>query len=461
VNKESQYQQYQQFIEHKIHLTENFGFTPTWIPDILFDFQKFLIEWACQKGRAALFEDCGMGKTFQYLTIAENIVRRTNKRVLILTPLAVSFQTVLEGEKLGVEVTRRRTGINSSDKIVVTNYERLHYFNSQDFICTICDESSILKNYDGEYRKVITDFMKKHPYRFLCTATAAPNDWPEIGTSSEALGYLGFTDMLAKFFKKTKKGRSRRDELKAGMYRFRGHAEENFWRWVCSWARAIRKPSDMGFDDDGFVLPELIRQQHIVKASALPDGFLFEVPAVGQQEQRNELKRTIVQRCEKAAELINAHDRHAVAWCYLIEEGHRLEKLIQGSINVEGADPEEKKEEAFKAFIKGELRVMISKPTIAGFGLNWQHCAHMTFFPSHSYEQFYQGVRRMWRFGQKRSVTVDVISTEGQKRVLNNLQRKSVAADKMFTMLTTMMKHELNIHHTNMYTQEEVIPSWL
>jgi len=312
-----------------------------------------------------MLEDCGLGKTLQYLTYAENVVRHTNKRVLILTPLAVAFQTVLEGEKFGIEVKHRRTGIESSDKIVVTNYERLHYFNSNDFVGVVCDESSILKNPEGFTKGAIIDFMRNIPYRLLATATAAPNDFIELGTSSEALGHLGYRDMISRFFKKADKTYSRHNENMSGLYRFRGHSEEKFWRWVVSWARALRKPSDIGFDDGDFVLPGLTLNQYIVETKTLPDGYLFAVPAVGRKEENNELKRTVQERCEKAAELINAHDKPAVAWCYRNHEGELLEKLIPGSKNVYGSMEEEEKEEAFKAFSRGDIRVMISKPTIA------------------------------------------------------------------------------------------------
>jgi len=400
--------------------------------------------------------------TFQYLTIAENVVRKTNKRILILTPLAVCFQTVLEGEKLGIEVTHRRNGIQSTDKIVVTNYERLHYFNPSDFVMLVCDESSILKNPDGFTKDAIIDFARKLPYRLLCTATASPNDFIELGTSSEALGYMGFSDMLITYFKKAEKTYSRRKEHMSGVYRFRGHAEQKFWRWVCSWARAIRTPSDMGCDDNDFILPQLIIRDHVVKARTLPEGFLFEVPAVGQKEQNNELKRTVQERCEKAAEVHASYNgSSSVAWCYRNKEGELLEKLIPHSKNIYGSMHDEEKEDAFKAFASGEIKTIVSKPTIAGFGLNWQHCHNMTFFPSHSYEQFYQSVRRCYRFGQTQNVNVDLVTTDGQRNMLQSIQRKALQAEKMFDVLVKLMHQELVQQKKNLYTQQEELPSWL
>jgi hypothetical protein len=325
----------------------------------------------------------------------------------------------------------------------------------------VCDESSILKNFDGATRQAVTDFMRKTPYRLLCTATAAPNDYIELGTSSEALGELGATDMIARFFKKNQQTCTARQEHMAGVFQFRGHAERDFWRWVCSWARAMRKPSDLGFDDGAFTLPELSVRKHTVKASVPLDGYLFDLPAVGLQEQRSDLRRTMAERCEMAAQVINAHDKPAVAWCNLNEEGHMLTKQIRGAVEVQGSDSEEKKEEALEAFAAGKIRVLVTKSSICGFVLKWQHCAHTTMFPSHSYEQYYQSVRRFWRFGQKNPVTVDMVTTDGQDNVLENLNRKSSAADKMFEQLVSMMWRELKLETQNEYTKKEQVPSWL
>ena len=452
---------YADFLAAKTHEGALHGFDPVWMPDQLFPFQVALAEWAIRKGRAAVFADCGLGKTFIQLTWAENVARKTDGRVLILTPLAVAFQTVKEGEKIGVEVMHRREGLRTGDRIVVTNYERLHYFNPDDFAAVVCDESSILKNFDGSTRAAVTDFMRKRPYRLLCTATAAPNDYIELGTSSEALGDMGAADMLSRFFKKSEKTFTRSQEHRAGLYRFRGHAEDNFWRWVCSWSRAMRKPSDMGYDDGAFRLPELTVRSHVVKASKRLEGYLFDVPAVGLAEQRSDLRRSIGERCDMVAKLVNAHKQPAVVWCNLIEEGNRLAKLIPDAVEVQGNDSEEHKEETFAEFVRGGVRVLVTKPTIAGFGLNFQHCAHETCFPSHSYEQYYQMVRRCWRFGQANPVTVDVVTTEGQADVVANLERKAQQASKMFDQLVGMMWKELKIERVDNYTKKEQVPSWL
>ncbi len=451
---------YADFLDRKTHLGENSGFTPLFMPDFLFPFQRALTTWAIEKGRSAIFADCGLGKTPMQLVWAQNVVEKTNKPVLILAPLAVGFQTVREAEKFWIEAKQSRDGKVAS-MITIANYQQLHKFNWQDFGGVAADESSILKNFDGKIKGQVTDFMRKLPYRLLCTATAAPNDYIELGTSSEALGELGFMDMVNRFFKKSEKTYTKADEYAHGLYRFRGHGERDFWRWVCSWARAVRKPSDVGFPDDGYVLPELRMVEHIVKARTKNPEFLFDMPAVGLQEQRQERRRTINERCELAAEMIIGTEKPAVAWCHLNEEGHMLEKMIPGAAEVEGNDDDEFKEEMFIAFAAGQIRVLVSKPVIAGFGLNWQHCAHQTFFPSHSFEQLYQAVRRSLRFGQKNPVRVDIISSEGERGVLSNMNRKAAQAESMFGNLVALINNEMKIEKMNLNNTKQEIPSWM
>lgn len=452
---------YNSFINYKRQQGSDCGFKPIFIPDCLFGFQKSLTEWAINKGRSAIFSDCGTGKTVMELVWAENIARKTNKNVLILSPLAVSWQTKKEADKFGIECKVSRNGkINS--KITITNYEQLHKFNSDDFAGIVCDESGILKSFKGAMRKEITIFMRKIQYRLLATATPAPNDYVELGTSSEALGYLGAMDMMNKFFKNdqsnSKVGRHRGEVVK---WRLKGHAELPFWRWICSWARACRKPSDLGFNDDGFILPKLIVNQTVVKANSLPHGKLFSMPAVTLQEQREERRRTIEERCAEVAKKVNNTGKPALVWCHLNDEGDLLEKMIPDSIQISGRDNDEKQEKKLLSFCAGEFRVLVTKPMIAAWGLNMQHCNHMTFFPSHSFEQYFQGVRRCWRFGQKNPVTVDIITTEGESRVINNLQRKSEQADKMFERLITEMNNVLNISENKQFNKREETPSWL
>ncbi|MFZ4767099.1 MAG: helicase, partial [Roseimicrobium sp.] len=436
-------QKYQELIEAKRHVHSATGFAPVWMPDQAFDYPRALIEWATTTGRAALLADCGLGKSLMQLVYGENVVRKTNRPVLALAPLGVAGQTVIEAEKFGIDAVRSSDGKFTGKRIVVTNYERLHHFDPAQFAGLICDESSILKNADGATRQAVNDFARKMSFRLLCTATPAPNDLIELGTSSEALGYLGFNDMLTTFFKKDDdSGRattSRKDEFRSGVWRFRGHAEIFFFRWVCSWARALRKPSDLGFSDGHLKLPKLITNEHVVDCETPPDGWLFTVPANGLGEQRAERRRTIEVRCEKAAVLHNAHDEPGVAWCQLNDEGDILAKEIKGAVQLSGADKLERKEEILEGFVKGHFKKLVTKPTIAGFGLNWQHCAHQTQFPSHSWEQFYQTIRRSWRFGQERPVRIDLITSEGERGVMANLMRKNHNAEVMMTNLVQLM----------------------
>ena len=459
---------YQEFIQRKAHLSAGGGFAPLWMPDALFDFQSFLVDWSLRRGRGAIFSDCGSGKTPMQLTWAENVVRKTNKPVLVLTPLAVAAQTILEAEKFGIEAVRSVDG-QAGRGVTVTNYERLDKFNWQDFAGVVCDESSILKNFDGARRGMITDFMKKLDYRLLCTATAAPNDFIELGTSSEALGDLGHVDMLNRFFvnrnntidqKGHWRGFSAPRSFEGQGWRFKGHAREHFWRWVCSWARAMRKPSDLGFDDSRFVLPPLEEVEHLVEARMLHPGMLFHVPPQGLQEEREEQRRTLTERCEKAAELVTGTGQQAVCWCHLNDEGNRLASLIPDAVQVSGSDSTEAKEEKFLAFTSGSIRVLVIKPKIGAWGMNWQNCSHTTVFPSHSFESYYQQLRRFWRFGQKRPVRVDIIATNSGLKVLGNLQRKARQADEMFTELVAHMNDALRIQGPT-FNKEAEVPSWL
>lgn len=450
---------YATFIEAKSHLDQWLGFDPVFMPDILFPFQKNLADWMARKGRGATFADCGLGKTFLELVQAENVRRKTGKRTLILTPLAVAPQTVREAEKIGVEVLHSRAG--ELAPIVVTNYERLHYFNPADFVQVLCDESSILKNFDGKRKSEITRFMRKVEFRGLYTATAAPNDYTELGTSSEAIGYLGHVDMLGKFFKNDRSNVAQgRYHGKKSDFRLKRHAEEPFWRWVCSWARSIRKPSDLGFDDVGFELPRLIDEQHTVGTESVPEGMLFSVPALTIEEQRDERRRTIRERCEKVAELVD-HGRPALVWCHLNAEGDRLEKLIPDSVQVSGKDSDDDKEAKLNDFATGNARVLVTKPKIGAWGLNFQHCSHVVFFPSHSFEQWYQGVRRCWRFGQKNTVKVDIVTTEGERYVTENLKRKQLAAERMFSRIVAHMAEAMHIGRDMSYQSKVEVPKWL
>jgi len=451
---------YRDFLEAKSQLSGNHGFEPTFIPGFLFDFQSHLVEWATRKGRAAIFADCGLGKTPMQLVWAENVARHSGKPVLIITPLAVSQQTIGEAHKFGIECTRSRDGL-AHYPITITNYERLPMFNSEDFGGVVCDESSILKSFDGVRRQQITEFMRKTPLRLLATATAAPNDYTELGTSSEALGYLGHVDMLGRFFKNDQNNvATKRMYGEAPKWRFKGHAELPFWRWVTSWSRACRKPSDLGFEDRGFSLPRLIEETHLVDVEDAPSGMLFNLPASNLFEQRAERKRTIEDRCRAAAELAR-HSDPVVIWCHLNDEGDILEEMIPDAIQVSGSDDDDAKEAKFEAFSSGTARVMVIKPRIGAWGLNWQHCSRVVYFPSHSYEAYYQAVRRCWRFGQKRDVRVDIVMTEGERRIMENLSQKSVKADAMFQNLVAEMNNAISLTADEDFRQKEEMPAWL
>jgi len=449
--------EYEKFMKNKSQLENNSGFDPVFMPDFLFDFQKELTEWGIKKGRCATFADCGLGKTPIQLVWAQNIVQKTNKNVLIVTPLSVSAQTIREGEKFNIECRRSIDG-KIKKGITITNYERLHYFDRNDFAGIALDESSAIKNFDGKRQKIVTEFMRETPYRSMYTATASPNDYIELGTSAGALGQMGRMDMLGTFFKNDEN--SLHPIWWGARWRFKAHAEEMFWRWVCSWARAMRKPSDMGYKDDNFKLPPLKTNEYIVNCDRPFDGELFVKHATTLQDQRKERKITLPARCEKVADLVENHETSLI-WCHLNAEGDYLEKIIPGAKQIKGSTPDEEKEQLFLDFQNGKLKRLITKPKIGAFGLNFQNCSHMTFFPSHSFEQYYQGVRRCWRYGQQNPVTVDIITTEGETGVLKNLQRKAIAADIMFENLVKFMNNEFKIERSISNTEKLEVAQWM
>ena len=448
---------YNEFLETKAHSEDNYGFNPHFLPDCLYDFQKSLVEWSVRKGCAAIFADCGLGKTVMQLVFAQNTIEKINKPALIVTPLSVNHQTVKEGVKFNIEVNRSTDG-KPAKNITVTNYEKLHLFNPDDYGTVVLDESSAIKNFDGKRRLIVTDFIRKIPYRLLCTATAAPNDYIELGTSAEVLSVMGRMNMLSTFFINDEN--SNHPIWWGARWRFKKHAENRFWRWICSWARAVKKPSDIGFSDEGYILPPLEIDQTVIKCDDKLDGMLFKMPAVTLNEQREERKKTLQERCEKVYEKVQVHKR-SVVWCHLNAEGDLLEKLIPNSKQVKGSQKDEQKEEILNAFSDGELPVIITKPKIGAWGLNWQHCNHMTFFPSHSFEQFYQGVRRCWRFGQTNPVTVDIVTSEGESGVMKNLERKAEAAQKMFEMMVGFMNDAIKINDMTNYDKKVRLPNWL
>jgi hypothetical protein len=451
---------YEEFIRSKSQWNNRCGVDPGELPGWLYDFQSCLVEWALRQGRAAIFADCGMGKTAMQLAWAQRIIEVTNKPVLIVTPIAVGAQTIQEAERFGITAKRSRDGSCTGERCVwVTNYEQLHKLGPSMFAGVVCDESSAIKDFKSERKAVVVEFMRTVQYRLLCTATAAPNDFWELGTSSEALGLLGFRDMITKFFKQeTSKDHHGWGRTK---YRFRGHAEQPFWSWVCSWARSIQNPEDIGFDGSRFVLPQLIEVEHVVNSARLRDGFLFSLPARDMQEEREERRRTMPERCEMAANLVHQHEGASVLWCELNDEGDMLEKLVADSVQVKGSTSDDEKEEALIGFSKGDIKRLIIKPKIGAWGLNWQHCHNVTMFPSHSFEQYYQAVRRCYRFGQTKDVTVNIIASEGERGVIKNLHRKQEQSKKMFRELCKHMNDAMHIVTQDYFPEREKLPTWL
>lgn len=430
---------YQEFLQAKRHSVGNFGFNPTYFPDIAFDYQKYIIEKSVQKGRVAIFADTGLGKTLIQLSIARNILEKTNKNILILTPLAVGFQFVEEAisKQITDDIQITKDG-KFNKKIVICNYERLHYLDPKDFECVILDESSILKNFDGKIKNQITSFIKKIPYRFLSTATPSPNDYIELGTSSEALGYMGYMDMLTKFFKNNQNTADSNNRNIGEKFYLKPHAEKDFFSWVNSWSITIKKPSDIGFSDEHHILPKLTVRDHIVENQSLVDSngqmLLFTPIAKTMGEVKHEQKQTITGRCEKAVDI--AYGKTSVYWCNLNPEGDLLNELDSEAVQISGSMNLDKKEEMLLAFSKGEIKRLITKPKITAFGLNWQHCNHSVFFPTWSYEQYYQAIRRFWRFGQKDEVTIDRVISDGQQRVIDAIELKTEKAINLHQNLT-------------------------
>ena len=429
---------YEEFIKSKKHLLGSFGFEPNYIPSMAFDFQREIITRAVKKGRIAVFADTGLGKTLIQLSIAQNVVNHTKGKVLILTPLAVAFQFILEAEKMGITDIEYSKDGNHTKSIVICNYERLHYFNNEDFKGVVLDESSILKNFDGKIKNQITSFVKKLPYRFLSTATPSPNDFIELGTSSEALGYMGYMDMLGKFFKNNQGSIAKQKRQIGEKYYLKPHAEISFFAWVNQWSIMIKMPSDIGYSNERYNLPKLINNTHIIKNNSLLDCKgqiqMFNVIAKSFQEVRHEQKQTIEDRCKKAVEL--AKGKTSVYWVNLNDESSLIKELDTEAVEILGSMSIEKKEKILLDFAQGKIKRIITKAKMTGMGLNWQHCNHSVFFPTYSYEQYYQAIRRFWRFGQKNEVTIDMVISDGQTRVLEALKQKTQKAIDLYENLT-------------------------
>lgn len=426
--------EYDDFVQSKRAIVPPSGFDieRSAISSKLFLFQRDIVRWALRRGKAAIFADCGLGKTPMQLDWAKHVCGRTDGSVLILAPLAVSQQTRREGEKFDIPVTVCKTDADTRPGINITNYDRLHHFDPSSFAGIVLDESSILKAQFGLMRREITDFASTIPYRLAASATPAPNDLVELINHAEFFGIMSEAEIKALFF--TQDGNS------SNKFRLKRYAEDAFWRWMASWSVALRKPSDLGYSDDGFVLPPCTIHQHTVDLDAFQTGMLFAVEAVGLDEQRKARRASLNDRVTLAAEMVNASDEPWLVWCDLNDESNALAKAIPDAIEVVGSDSPEHKEDTMLGFSEGRYRVIVTKPSIAGWGMNWQHCANVAFVGlSHSYEQYYQAVRRSWRYGQKNKVQVHVITSVADGSVVTNIERKEKQSMEMFDRIVQHM----------------------
>ena len=454
---------YQDFIEGKRIRVESSGFEASGeLNSYLFPFQRDIVKWALRRGKATLFEDCGLGKSIQQLTWGNEVLKRTDKPCLMLAPLAVSKQTQREADKFGVpdvHVVRGQADVKPG--INITNYEMLHHFDAAEFDSLILDESSILKSYGGAIRKALQAFADQVPYRLAATATPAPNDLIELANHSEFLGVMSGKEIIALYF--TQDGNSTQK------WRLMNHAKDEFWRWMGQWSVALRTPSDLGYDDGDFILPPLTIDQITVKSNQALPGMLIPVEAKTMDERRKARRASLPDRVAACAQYVNdkKDDCHLV-WCDLNKESEALTKAIDGAVEVRGSDKPEVKEERLLAFANGDIRVLVSKPTIAGHGLNFQHCHHMSFVGlSDSFEQFYQAVRRCYRFGQDNPVDVRVITSQLEGAVVSNIKRKEAQAAVMMDQIVKNMSVYTSVNQSSrqeMVYQPRtpmILPPWL
>lgn len=431
----------------------------------LFPFQRDVVRWALRRGRAALFEECGLGKSRQAIEWARQVHEHTGQPVLILTPLAVAVQFVREGAAIGVEIHHSRDGA-LAEGITVTNYEQVEKFDCSRLGGVVLDESSILKAFDGKTRNQLIELFQRTPFRLACTATPAPNDHAELGNHAEFLGLMSRVEMLSTFF--VHDGGSTQD------WRIKGHARGEFWRWVCSWAASLTRPGDLGYSDDGYLLPELAVHEHVVEASeelGRSKGLLIGYSASTLSEQREARRETLADRVRRCAEIVAAEPGEQwIVWCDLNQEGDAIEAAIPGAVQVTGSDPAEAKERAVVDFTEGRIRVLVSKPSIFGFGVNMQQCSRAAFVGvSHSFEQWHQATRRIWRFGQRRPVDIHVITSDAEGRVVANLRRKQADAERMQREMVAAMSNLNRADLTRAARQSDEynatmrmgVPAWL
>lgn len=458
---------YDEFLKSKQTYFKSSGFEPTDLNSMLFDFQLDIVRWACKKGRAALFEDCGLGKSPQQLEWGRQVCIHTGGDVLILAPLAVSKQTKREGDKFGIPVTICRTQSDVKPGINITNYEMLQHFDPSAFTGIVLDESAILKNYSGKIRNEIIDAFAGTPYKLSCTATPAPNDYMELGNQCEFLGVMSRTEMLSTFFV--------HDGSDTSKWRLKGHAEDKFWEWISSWAVVLSKPADLGYDNDGFDIPPLYIHEVVVDAEPLNDEgqmSLFANIALTLDDRRKARRASIDGRVLAACELVNNDDtgNQWLVWCDLNDESSALSHGIVGSVEVRGSNTNDHKENSMIDFASGTIHALVSKPSIAGLGMNWQNCSNMIFVGlSDSYEMLYQSIRRCWRFGQEKPVDVYFIISEQEGAVKANIERKERDYQRMFAEMVkhtqAILAQEIHgtIRESDGYTANEsmILPEWV
>lgn len=404
------------------------------LPSFLFPHQSDIVSWALRRGRAAIFAGTGLGKTAMELTWADAVAAHTDRPVLVFAPLAVASQHIREADKFGIPARLVREQGDVRHGVNVTNYQKIDHFDLTTFGGIVLDESSILKSTDGKYRTRLIEECAAVPFRLAATATPAPNDFMELGNHAEFIGAMSYTDMLATFFT--------HDGGETQKWRLKGHAETEFWKWMASWAVMLRKPSDLGYPDEGYDLPPLRQQQHIVAADYAPSldtGLLFPMEARTMQERLGARRDTVDERVALAASITPA-DRPFVWWCNLNAESEALAKAIPGAVELRGSDSDEAKEQKIAGFLDGSIRVLVTKSSIAGFGLNFQHCADTGFVGlNDSFEQVFQAVRRFWRFGQTKPVTAHFIAAETEGAVVANLRRKEADAERMAAAMVMHM----------------------
>lgn len=425
---------YEDFVKAKRRSEVPTGHNPGELNSNLFDFQRTIVSWAIRRGRAAIFADTGLGKTLMQLSWAHDVASHTGGSVLVLAPLAVSEQTIEQGAKFGIEVKRVPNGESvDGPGIWITNYERIDAIDFGSLAGLVLDESSILKSQDGKTRTKIIEQSRSVPYRLSCTATPSPNDFDELGNQCEFLGVMTRNEMLATYFVN--------DTGDTGTWKLKGWGASRFWEWMGSWAVVLRSPSDLGFDGSRYELPPLEYFEHVVETEPLGDD-LFSRPAMTLTERRKAQRNSIEERCKALADVVNADSSEPwLIWCHLNDEAELLASMIEGSVNVQGSDKPEVKAQNLLDFAHGGIRVLISKPKIAGFGMNWQHCARMAFVGlDDSFEKFYQAVRRCYRFGQTRSVQVHMFTAENEGQILANLKRKEIAHHEMSANMVGFMK---------------------